>query len=647
MYKRFIYVACFALVLDLVLTNATNAVDPNLVGWWKFDETSGTTAYDSSGNGYNGTLGGNPQWVAGYRESALQFNPADGNDYVELDIGSLIPTLDECTFSIWVNWSGRPNTVVGGWQRIFDFGTSIANYIYLCPSTGTANAAMSVAITANNFRWDVVDASTGALPTGWHHIAVTISKSSRIMILYLDGDVVGSKTGCANSVSNLGNTTTNWLGRSQYYSLPEYGPYFKGSLDDFRIYNRILSQAEIKNEAELDDIGFAEITGTETPIIAIATNKNTGEAIGILTNKNAEGKPIEVTGVVYLSEQGEGSMVEVGVDGLPIYFADFLGNRVIFENYTDNSVDISRYNSIGELIEGPYKANVDPAKLIEIKELFTTITSSVESVQLSTLSVSTRCKSRENLIIFLKWGSVTLNWVSCTVNAYFGNILGALKSCISALFSTISALTPEKGDDLISYLLDARSCGSGDVFGCFATLADMLGLKIGGCAEIAGNWNYYSTETSTFITDGIVERNTVDFSGIITIEQNVCDIKLESPQLRCDRIGTIERNNIYVSGIAVQGEGINFTQNIYTAEGTICGDEINLNGTGRAAGTFYDEDGFHSFSCTGQNSMILTRSNSESVLEMLKEKEAFREHSVIFMNDSMKILTKISPKSIK
>ena len=35
------------------------------VGWWKFDDATGTTAADSSGNGYNGTINGTPTWVAG------------------------------------------------------------------------------------------------------------------------------------------------------------------------------------------------------------------------------------------------------------------------------------------------------------------------------------------------------------------------------------------------------------------------------------------------------------------------------------------------------------------------------------------------------------------------------------------------------
>ncbi|KPK37787.1 MAG: hypothetical protein AMJ65_13795, partial [Phycisphaerae bacterium SG8_4] len=64
----------YSFSIVLVLTGAARA---ELIGWWKFDEASGTTAYDSSGNGNHGTLIGNPQWVAGKIGGALDFNGTD------------------------------------------------------------------------------------------------------------------------------------------------------------------------------------------------------------------------------------------------------------------------------------------------------------------------------------------------------------------------------------------------------------------------------------------------------------------------------------------------------------------------------------------------------------------------------------------
>ncbi|MHC4487232.1 MAG: hypothetical protein ACYS4T_18870 [Planctomycetota bacterium] len=62
MPKKMFFLISFVLGLCIAVTNTANA-DPSLVGWWRLDEGSGTTAYDSSGNGRHGTFTGDPEWV--------------------------------------------------------------------------------------------------------------------------------------------------------------------------------------------------------------------------------------------------------------------------------------------------------------------------------------------------------------------------------------------------------------------------------------------------------------------------------------------------------------------------------------------------------------------------------------------------------
>jgi hypothetical protein len=59
--------------------------------------------------------------------------------------------------------------------------------------------------------------------------------------LYIDGVVAGTNPAMTLRPSSLGNTVNNWIGRSAYTS----DPYFAGLIDDFRVYNRALSAAEI------------------------------------------------------------------------------------------------------------------------------------------------------------------------------------------------------------------------------------------------------------------------------------------------------------------------------------------------------------------------------------------------------------------
>ena len=74
MYKKLIYLSSFALLLGMV---PTRVADADLVGWWRFNEGSGNTANDSSGNDHHGTIIGTPEWVVGPDGfgGALAFNP--------------------------------------------------------------------------------------------------------------------------------------------------------------------------------------------------------------------------------------------------------------------------------------------------------------------------------------------------------------------------------------------------------------------------------------------------------------------------------------------------------------------------------------------------------------------------------------------
>jgi hypothetical protein len=82
MCKKLAYSISFVLMLGLVLTGTADAADPNLVGYWTFDEGSGTIVHDSSGQGNDGTIEGAPQWVAGKIGGAMQFD-GDG-DQIQL-----------------------------------------------------------------------------------------------------------------------------------------------------------------------------------------------------------------------------------------------------------------------------------------------------------------------------------------------------------------------------------------------------------------------------------------------------------------------------------------------------------------------------------------------------------------------------------
>ncbi len=242
-----------SVALLLAAPAIAGAASQGPVGWWKFDETSGTTAVDSAG-GRNGTLlpaDANPvaAWVTGQLGGAIQFSRATGaannaatNPYVDLPIGDLLSTLGDTTFSLWVNWSGN---TYGDWQRIFDFGAGTTVYAFLAANRG-GTASSRFAIRTATVGEQVVTAPS-SLPIGsWHHIAVGINRSTMRNWLYVDGVAVANAATTLlpkDMVPPADQPWQIWVARSQYAS----DAYYVGGVDDLRIYDRFLSADDVVN----------------------------------------------------------------------------------------------------------------------------------------------------------------------------------------------------------------------------------------------------------------------------------------------------------------------------------------------------------------------------------------------------------------
>ncbi|GIE90050.1 beta-L-arabinofuranosidase domain-containing protein [Actinoplanes regularis] len=203
---------------------------PAFVAHYPFDETSGTTVTDATGNGRTATLAGGSTRTAGRSGNAVLLNGS--NAYVNLPSG-ILNGATSFTVAAWVRIGTAAN-----WTRVFDLGTGTGAYLFLTPrsSAGTARYA----ITSGGAGGEQQINAPAALPTGaWTHVAVT--HTGNLGVLYVNGAEVARNSALTIRPSSLGSTTQNWIGRSQYAG----DPYLAAAVDDFRLYSRALSASEI------------------------------------------------------------------------------------------------------------------------------------------------------------------------------------------------------------------------------------------------------------------------------------------------------------------------------------------------------------------------------------------------------------------
>lgn len=195
-----------------------------------FDETSGTTAADASGNGHTGTLIGGASHGSGKVGNAVVLDGSTG--YVSLP-NDIVVDVADFTIAVWVNWTSAKS-----WARVFDFGAGTGRYMFLAPMGGAG--VVRFAMTTNGSYGERRLDGTAALPTNqWTHVAVTLSGTTAT--LYVNGVAVNSSSNFIFTPWRIGETAQNWIGRSQFPA----DPYFSGSVDEFRIYRSAMTAAQV------------------------------------------------------------------------------------------------------------------------------------------------------------------------------------------------------------------------------------------------------------------------------------------------------------------------------------------------------------------------------------------------------------------
>jgi hypothetical protein len=231
---------------------------PGLVGWWRFDEGTGTTATDSSGNGNDGTIYG-ATWIDGKFGKAMYFDGS--NDYVEISADESFNFGKALTVSAWIKPDAILTTDFVVWRK-----TSPDNQ-YLCLRYANSRPDFDLHIDE---AWHFCQ-SLYAVNTDWHFLVGTYdAEGDRTLRLYVDGNLVASSPLSGLSIYDFVDT----FGKGRIGASFD-GRYAKGIIDEVRIYNRALSEDEIQesfqNQPDFSSRLVAKIPKGTTQIIVTAS----------------------------------------------------------------------------------------------------------------------------------------------------------------------------------------------------------------------------------------------------------------------------------------------------------------------------------------------------------------------------------------
>jgi len=302
----------FAFVLVLAcLCAGVQAAGDGLVAHWRFDEGSGTTAADSSGNGNNGTITG-ATWTAGRVGSgALSFDGTD--DFVNLPYR--------------FNDLGANGTVALWFRMVQDFGPGSADQMLIFSALegwshnirvglnggdGKLQAMKAASPTSAGNIYSSVTSWTGGV---WYHVCFTFDTSG--MKLYINGSLDPS-TLWGDNVAAHSQANACYIGKMTSSA------FFSGSMDDVRIYNRALSGAEAD---ALYRQAFPESLVVQTLAGSAGAAGSADGLGGAARFNNPLGIAADASGNVYVSEYLNHTIRKITPAGVTTTLAGVAGSQ--------------------------------------------------------------------------------------------------------------------------------------------------------------------------------------------------------------------------------------------------------------------------------------------------------------------------------
>ena len=226
MVGRLVYLVLCVAVLVGWVPSPSYAGDPTLVGCWKLDEGSGTTAYDLSDYANDGTLANGPQWTAGMLDGALQFDGSD--DSVEVPHNASLSITDAVTIAAWIYMAPDAS----GEMAVLSKGSWGANNL---PYELTVERGAVIFWQFYDSEGRDMCAPESPSADEWHHLTATYDGA--IFKCYIDGVFAEEAAYVGTMPENSSDVT---IGRRS-----GGGCFFNGMIDEVVLLNRALDESEL------------------------------------------------------------------------------------------------------------------------------------------------------------------------------------------------------------------------------------------------------------------------------------------------------------------------------------------------------------------------------------------------------------------
>jgi len=347
----------------ILVSALTGDASPN--AYWKFDEIMGKSAFDSSGNGNNGTISG-ATWTAGKIGNALSFDGING--YVKAgNKANLNINGNQITIEAWV------------------YPKSLSeSYIVSKFNGDTVTSGYNLLITQSNIYFRLGDGKTryqfapshGMSTNTWYHIVALYDGKS--MKIYKNGLALPGSTSFSGNISRNSNNVTigQRVGNSYRWN---------GFIDEVKIYNRALSAAEVLADYK----GVLSDTILPTITISSPVNSQTFTTPSITVRGSANDN-IAVSKVEVKLNSGTFQVASgTGNWSMPLTLVS--GSNTITARATDTSNNIKEAS-----ITVTYTPSTPPS---DITPPTITISSPINSQTFTTPSITVRGSANDNIAV--------------------------------------------------------------------------------------------------------------------------------------------------------------------------------------------------------------------------------------------------------